>query len=169
MNNSKKMKNARNCCIFFAVSLAGYLLACLAVTVILAQGTKWSFRISSVQILWGALFWAGILTGTLFLILCVNCRKQFFGTGKNDKNDMLPGVLCFYGNKPAYVIDTALFLSAAVLAVLTVLKAGSTGLRTVFASLTLFSFTLHCFVNGNIFHFVISYTEYILKEQKKHE
>ena len=95
----------------------------------------------------GALFWtAFILTvGMAVRINKSRHRSELFNREYEGLKKI--GLLHFFQNKEALVMDAMMFTSLIVLIIIRVLKANVT-VQSLFISLFVFSFGMHCMLNG---------------------
>ena len=139
------MKQKRVDQILLAISVGSFLL--MSVSFLLMP-------VKALKMMPGILFWSGLLLGIVTQIILEIRRRAFFKFYKvRRKNMQRPrnGLLSFCSNRAAILADAALVVSllAAVLAF--VLTKGYGYVCYVFIAATVFSFCMHCILNGRIF------------------
>ena len=107
----------------------------------------------------GILFWIGLVSGSVLLVIVNSLRKEFFKKNdisyKNTKKSR-PGIFRFFSNRLAMIVDIicgAAFLGTVISMIAT---RGYGYICYPFISLTVFSFVLHCIFNGKNFDFILN-------------
>ena len=157
--------------LFFYLSIGGFLLAAAAVAVIplLQVGVK---GLDATGYTVGALFWAGILCGIVFLILTGEQRKQI-ETVLREKGGQTPekaplGVISFFRNRAALIVDIIFFLAVIAFVLLFVFQIHNAWAVIAALEILFLSFVMHCFLNGINYKYIKAYNKYIKsKEQGK--
>ncbi len=106
------------------------------------------------NILSGALFWAGLLIGVILQIVLEARRRAFFSAHKVKREKMQKprnGLLTFGSNREAKIADIVLLASFAGTVLALSFTKGRGYVCYVFIAITLFSFCLHCILNGRIY------------------
>ena len=93
----------------------------------------------------GVLFWAGLVLGIL---------SQWMLSQKEKRKDCRWGVFTFFSGKTGRYVDTSLIVLTTVLAMALALD-GYSYICYVLITAVLFSFSMHCIVNGRIFAEVV--------------
>lgn len=139
------MKNRNTDRVLLTISVVGFLL--MACSFVLMP-------IDSMGIIPGILFWGGLLIGVALQISLEIRRRAFFARYKVKREKMQKprnGLLTFGSNKTARIVDYAMIVSAVILVLVFVITKGLGFLCYVFIATTLFTFCLHCIVNGRIY------------------
>lgn len=119
----------------------------------------WSIRLT------GMLFWLFTITGYVTVIRANNNRKKFLSKkfGRDIQKDVRPGVLCFFSNRYAEVIDIMLAIFATAFVVLLFTRLKNTYFIIVILSFLIWAANMHCLFNGRIYRI----TKYNHKERRK--
>lgn len=149
------MKQNKTDGVLLSVSIGGF--AVLAISFILMP-------VEGLGFIPGILFWGGLLTGVVLQIVLEAHRKSLFAQYNVKRETMQKarnGLLSFGSNHLATIADV--FLSVSVIATIVVfaLKNSTDYFCYISLSILVFSFCMHCILNGRIYIFV--------KNQKKLE
>ena len=105
----------------------------------------------------GLLFWGGLILGTVLQFVLEACRKALFARYNVKPATMQKarsGLLSFRSNTPASVADI-IMVGAVVATVAAFLLTKATGyICYVCLSVLIFSFCMHCILNGRIYVYV---------------
>lgn len=117
-------------------------------------------QMSFASYLVGGSFWLFMLCGYFILILINKCRKRVEDVGKHGgkKSTQRAGVICFFKNKYSRFADI-LFAITFILSVIFTWSNINEYITVLAVCTMLFSFHLHCILNGKIF-------AYLLRNQK---
>lgn len=110
--------------------------------------------LKSLKLTPGILFWAGMALGILTQVILETRRRAFFRFYKvRRKNMQKPrnGLLSFCSNPWATVADGAMLLSFLATILAFIFTKGYGYVCYVFIATTVFSFCMHCVLNGRIF------------------
>lgn len=106
----------------------------------------------------GGLFWIGLLLGASMQVVLEMRRRNFFANYRVPMRKMQRprnGLLTFGANRPAKIADCVLGISAAFLTLSIVLTRGTSFWCYILIGSTIFSFSMHCVLNGrNFFHII---------------
>ena len=124
-----------------------FLFALSAAVILMPVGV--GFKETSIVplIVAGALFWIGLI-GTIWTAISINVSRRASSTF----NELYPnlrrfGLIHFFQNRPAMLVDIALFASIIMLIVFKLLGMSNTWLFVAIA-LIVFTFGMHCMLNG---------------------
>lgn len=139
------MKQKRIDQILLAISISGFLL--MSVSFILMP-------VKSLKLTPGILFWSGLVFGSITQVILEVRRRAFFKSFKVKRKNMQKprnGLLSFCSNREATVADGAMLICilAAVLAF--IITKGYGYVCYIFLAAALFSFCMHCVLNGRIY------------------
>jgi hypothetical protein len=112
--------------------------------------------IESLIILPGVLFWGGLILGVaLQIVLEVRCQAFFkpYGVRLEEIQKSRIGVLTFGANIGATVADWAMVISVIAMALAFVFTGGYGYMCYIFIATRVFSFCLHCVLNGRIYYY----------------
>ncbi len=127
-----------------------------------------SDKLSTTSLIAAILFWASILAGLVIQIILTKLVKNWLAANKVD-NESLPkriGIISFFKNKLAAIFDILMFGGLIGLVAAFIATQGIGFLCYVFLSLFVFSFAMHCILNGKKY-FVISNRENLSKANRK--
>ena len=131
--------------VFLSLSICGFLL--VSVSFLLMPVEQFGFFA-------GGLFWIGLLLGALMQVVLEMRRRNFFAKYRVPMRKMQRprnGLLTFGANRPAKIADCVLGISAAFLTLSIVLTRGTSFLCYILIGSTIFSFSMHCVLNGRIY------------------
>lgn len=118
-------------------------------------------------------FWLSLILGQFFFWKCNHERKriEMKGTRMRENKKKQLGITAFFRNFEAFIADIILFLSAGLVAVLTVFQIKTSWLIILGASMLYLSFNMHCILNGKNYRFIKLYkkSKTQKKEQEEHE
>ncbi len=120
----------------------------LAVSIVLMPiGTANKEKSFILLIIAGALFWVGFI-GTLWTTININMSRR----ASPVFNELYPnlrkfGLIHFFQNKPAIIADIAMFASMVLMIVVKLLDQSNTW-QFVTIALIVFTFGMHCMLNG---------------------
>lgn len=110
--------------------------------------------IESISILPGVLFWIGLVAGIGLQIALEVRRRAFFKSYAVKREKMQKpknGLLSFGSNSLAIIADRFMIVSFAVMILAFVITKGYGYICYVFIATTIFSFCMHCVLNGRIY------------------
>lgn len=102
----------------------------------------------------GFLFWAGVI-GVVITVLIINASRKSdtdFNESHSDLKQL--GAIHFFKNRPAMIADISMMISLAGF-IITMALSGNSVLRFLFISLFVFTFGMHCMLNGLNYIFII--------------
>ena len=110
--------------------------------------------IESTTILPGLLFWLGLALGLVLQIVLEVRRRAFFKAyAVNRKKMQKPknGLLSFGSNSLAIIVDRTMVISFVAMILAFIFTKGYGYICYVFIATTVFSFCMHCVLNGRIY------------------
>lgn len=114
----------------------------------------------------GALFWIGFI-GTIVMTVRINLnRKTSYRFHEVYGNKKQFGLIHFFQNGEALIVDVIMFISIAALIIVEICNA-NLQIISIIIAVFVFSFGMHCMLNGMNYKY-INYSKYA-KEQKKDE
>ena len=105
----------------------------------------------------GILFWGGLLTGVVLQIVLETRRSSLFARYNVKREQMQKarnGLMSFGSNRLASVADGCMIVSVVATILAFILTKGTGYLCYVCLSVLVFSFCMHCILNGRIYIFV---------------
>ena len=139
------MKQKQTDCILLGISIGSFLL--MSVSFVLMPIEKLNF-------LPGILFWAGLILGVTLQIVLGGRRRKFFASYKVKPEKMQKprnGLLSFGSNRIAVVADGVLIAGFIATVLSLIITKGYGTICYIFIAITVFSFCLHCILNGRIY------------------
>lgn len=129
-------------------------LAIISLSILIMPfGTKYAEYTMSITYISGALFWIGLI-GTIIMAGFITClRRKSNSFQKMYPNLKKLGIIHFFQNIPAFFCDTLMILSA-IGFVLMLIWFEKTPYPFIFLSLLIFSFGMHCMLNGSNYIYV---------------
>lgn len=152
-----KSKRAK---VYLLVSICSYFIMAASVFLLPFSRKADSSDLSAVGYILGIVFWFGILSGIVFLVLSwMKIRKQ--NNYQNWKEKTHPGVISFFKSRGGSIADICFLLTVVLLIISDYVMHLPYGIVLVFLFLTLYSFCLHFVLNGRVYRYLFS------KERKK--
>lgn len=116
-------------------------------------GVKMADESMTLTYISGTMFWIGFL-GTIATAVCITysrCRSKDFN--KEYPNQKQLGLIHFFKNKPASVCDILMLVSL-VGFIIACIWVETTILPYIFLSILIFSFGMHCMLNGSNYIYI---------------
>ena len=110
--------------------------------------------IESITIIPGLLFWIGLVLGITLQIVLEMRRRAFFKSYSVNRGKMQKpknGLLSFGSNALAIIADRSMVISFVAMVLTFVFTKGYGYICYVFIATTIFSFCMHCVLNGRIY------------------
>lgn len=110
--------------------------------------------IESITIIPGLLFWIGLVLGITLQIVLEIRRRAFFKSYSVNRGKMQKpknGLLSFGSNALAIIADRSMVISFVAMILAFVITKGYGYICYVFIATTVFSFCMHCVLNGRIY------------------
>lgn len=102
----------------------------------------------------GLLFWLGLIIGIMLQIVLEVRRRAFFKSYKVKREKMQKprnGLLSFNSNQIAAIVDKIMIISFASMILAFIITKGYGFVCYLLIATTVFSFCLHCILNGRIY------------------
>lgn len=149
--------------LWFGLSI--FFLAMTSLSVVIMPYNSRNYGVTDMKILTGIMFWSG-LTGTLFFAALINYfrRKDKLFNKAAEKYNRL-ALTHFFQNLPAKIFDSLMIISVAGFIACVAFKA-SVDVSFVFISAIIFTFGMHCMLNGINFVYVMNKR---IRRVKRHE
>lgn len=131
--------------ILLGISVGGFLIMSVSFLVM---------PIESITILPGLLFWLGLVLGIGLQIVLEVRRRAFFKSYSVRREKMQKpknGLLSFGSNAVAIIADRSMIISFVAMILAFVFTKGYGYVCYVFIATTVFSFCMHCVLNGRIY------------------
>ncbi len=155
------MKNKNNDILLFGASVISFLVFALSFILMSADGTVNGVGPSLQTVVAGVTFWISAISCAVTQVILVRMGKKWCRENSVDKKFLqaLPGIISFFKNPYATVFDTMAALSLGGFTAAMVMTDGSGYVCYVILSIFVFTFSMHCVLNGK--------TYYILFNRKK--
>lgn len=102
----------------------------------------------------GIAFWGMLIIAVVGqLMLCVSMRESIKSDFSTQKRKI--GLICFFSNRYAAVADLLMIVSAIILIVSFIFTDASNYFNYIILSVFVFSFSMHCVLNGRKFYYMI--------------
>lgn len=102
----------------------------------------------------GIAFWVMLIIAVAAqLMLCVSMRESIKSDFSTKKRKI--GLICFFSNRYAAVADLLMIVSAVILTVSFIFTDASNYFNYIILSVFVFSFSMHCILNGRKFYYMI--------------
>lgn len=158
-----KRKNYKVKRTLFAFNI--FFLVTLSVSVLLMPYNSKTDGVTDVKILTGAMFWLGLI-GTVFFASLINyfrSKDKLFNKAAERYNKL--GLTHFFQNLPAKIFDSLLII-VLIGFILSLVFNFALSVKFIFISATIFSFGMHCMLNGINFVYVMNKR---IRRVKRHE
>ncbi len=156
------MKHKKADCLLLGISIGGFSV--LAVSFMLMP-------VEGLGFMPGLLFWGGLFTGVVLQII-LEARRNSLVAKYNVRRETMQkarnGLLSFRSNPLAAVADVFLIISSVATILAFILTKGTGYVCNVSLSVLVFSFCMHCILNGRIYIFVKNHNKVrlVLKQKK---
>lgn len=149
----KKLHNGKQLlilsCLFFLLLAISFMLMPLGNTANADRGLQ--EETDPMLIFTGGLFWVSLLAGIISQIAVAGVWKKWCKKNSRNSSHRRVGLLALFQNKPAMVADIALAISLVGFPVTMKLTNGTGYICFVMIAVLVFSFCMHCILNGKIF------------------
>lgn len=114
--------------------------------------------ISLYTLIAGLMFWISIIMGIITQCVLAYRRKNWQAIHRIKKARVAQriGLISFFKNSYAAIADAATILSLIGLVIVMIATQGSGYICYVCISLFVFSFSMHCILNGKVFYYVVN-------------
>ena len=121
------------------------------------------------NLLIGIMFWVFLILGIITQTMLNRARKSWFIRNHIRRFQFRGkiGLISFLQNLPACIADGMLVLSVIGLIISIIVTNGIGYVCYIFMSLTVFSFCMHCILNGKIYFFLINQDKILNASQQK--
>lgn len=116
---------------------------------ITSLSTKWF------DIVIGIIFWLSLIVGIVFFVMYAKNCKDWYSQNIGERDvykERKIGLITFFSNEFAIFSDALLFISFAVFVLLMIFTNGSGFICYVVIAILIYSFVLHCILNGKSFY-----------------
>ena len=129
-------------------------LAVLSVSVFMMPfGIKMADESMLLTYISGILFWIGLLGTIAMAVYITYSRHRSQGFAKTYPNHKRLGLIHFFQNMPAFICDILMFVSL-IGFIITRIWVGTTIWPFIFLSILVFSFGMHCMLNGSNYTYI---------------
>ncbi len=117
----------------------------------------------------GIMFWVFLILGIVSQIILAKQRKNWFIRNRirRFRTKSKSGVIAFVQNLPATIADITLVISIIALIVSIVLTNAMGYACYIFMALLVFSFCMHCILNGKIYYYLTNQSSILRTAQPK--
>lgn len=144
--------------IWLGISVFCFLLLAISFLLMPFGTTATADKISAVTLISGIVFWASIVLGIVAQCVLSSRRKAWYSKNRIKKSRVKQkiGLISFFKNTYAAIADIGLALSLTGLIAVLIVTQGTGYVCYVFISLFVFSFSMHCILNGKNYYYVIN-------------
>ncbi len=129
-------------------------LAVLSVSMfIMPFGIKMADKSMIMTYISGIMFWIGLLGTIAMAVYITHSRHRSQGFAKAHPNHKRLGLIHFFQNMPAFVCDILMFVSL-IGFIITRIWVGTTIWPFIFLSILIFTFGMHCMLNGSNYIYI---------------
>lgn len=156
--------------ILFGVSVLSFLMLAVSFLLMPIESETTQDKISVIALIAGVMFWVSIFIGLATQVILSVRRKKWYSANriKADKKEQKTGLISFFRNKYAIIADIASAISLIGLVVAMIVTHSTGYICYVFVSAFIFSFSMHCILNGKVFYFVTNQNKLLyMKEYVK--
>lgn len=111
----------------------------------------------------GIMFWTFLVLGVVGQVLLAIRRKRFLETNKQKRFQIGKeriGLISVFKNVPAIIADVGFVISLVAVVIVTKVTNGIGYICYILLAVCVFTFCLHCILNGKNFRYVIKQEEY---------
>ena len=149
------MKRKKVDIIWLIISVACFLLVSISILLMPIVSTTNPETLGIMRYVPGLMFWIFLAGGIITqIVLAVRRRKWFTLSGKDPKTGERIGLISFFACPLAGFFDVIAAVSLVCFAVSIFISGGY--LALVFMAVLVFSFSMHCILNGKIYYHILS-------------
>ena len=161
------LKKFRRCYYF---SIIGYSLSAVSLLGIPLSDFEGNFFEKIIPYFVAVVFWAGLITGTVFFINANGYCKRI--EKKLKKNNFLTyrprmGIISFFSNKEAGIFDCIFIISALAVIIMAIVDIQNEWLTIICLICMFLSFLLHSFFNGKNYLYIKAYEKFLNQKERK--
>ena len=158
--------------IWLAISIFSFAFMAVGFLLMPIETEKEVFGISLFSFTAGVVFWSSLIIGTISQIVLAHRRKKWCEKNKVKAKRTVNsiGITSFFKNKFAVVADVCSLISLIGFIISLFLTDFSGNICYLFLAFFVFSFSMHCILNGKTYYYVINQTkmlEAIKREREK--
>lgn len=161
------MKIVKKLSIFLITSVISYFIMSIDFLIMPIGNSVIDKNMRWLNILTSVIFWTGLLCGTVLYVIFSKKCKKWYENNKGNKDiykEKRLGLISFFSNRLAIAADICLIISILLFVVLMIFTDRTSYFCYIAIMLLVFSFTMHCILNGKSF-FVYEYLNKSLKKQ----
>lgn len=150
------MKSKKTDYAWLTASIISFLLLSISFLLMPIESKNASDEVSIISILAGALFWISIVCGIATQAVLSHRIKSWLASNRIRSGRLVRkcGLISFFKNPFAVVADIAMIVGLIGLVITVILTHGIGYVCYVFLALFVFSFTMHCILNGKTFYVI---------------
>ncbi len=138
-------------CFYLTISIICFFLLSVSIFLMYFNRNDWNYTNKTA----GILFWAALIGGGLAqFILWLSYKKWMRKNKIRRKKKRKAGVRCFFSDRNAAIADIIMF--AMIIAVVIVFLTAGEFERYIVLSLFIFSFCMHCILNGKLYYHALN-------------
>ena len=163
------MKRRKFDCIWFAISVVSFLL--LAVSFLLMPIGETDGGLTTYSIIAGVMFWSSLVLGTASQMILSHRRKMWYVINKvrRARHSRKIGLISFFENVYAGIADVTFIISLIGLVVVLIVTQGTGYICYILMAALVFSFAMHCILNGKIYYHIVNQNKILQAEKSKSE
>ncbi len=150
------MKTQKKDHIWLAVSIISFLLLSISFLLMPIESKSTTESISVISLISGVLFWLSIICGIVTQVALSNRSKVWLASNKIRRNNIKRrlGIVSFFQNRFAVVADITMIIGLVGLIISVLMTNGIGYACYIFLALFVFSFSMHCILNGKTFYVI---------------
>lgn len=155
--------------IWMGISILFFLLLAISFLLMPLGGESPTDNISVYTLIAGLVFWISIIMGIVTQCVLSHRRKTWYVIHRIRKvrSTQKVGLISFFKNAYAVVADVAMIASLIGLIFAMIVTKGTGYICYVLVSLFVFSFSMHCILNGKIYYHVINQNKMLQAIEKE--
>ncbi|MGN1319887.1 MAG: hypothetical protein ACI4U6_02090 [Acutalibacteraceae bacterium] len=163
------MRGKRTDYAWLIASIISFLLLSISFLLMPIESNNATEGVSIITILSGAIFWISIVCGIVTQAVLSHRIKSWLASNRirNGRLARKCGVISFFKNPFAVAADIAMIVGLIGLVITIILTHGIGYTCYVFLALFVFSFSMHCILNGKIFYVIENKSKIQLALQKE--
>ncbi len=161
---SRKKKDT----MLLGISVLSFFVLAISFLLMPLDGENVTENASTYMLISGIMFWASIIIGIITQCLLARRRKTWYETNnvKKVKGTQKIGVVSFFKNSYATIADAVAVISLVGLVVALIATQGIGYICYILVSLFVFSFSMHCILNGKVYYYIFNQDK-LLKSMEK--
>ncbi len=156
--------------VLLIVSVVSFFMLSISFLLMPIENKEDITSLSTTAFFAGIMFWVSVVLGIVTqVVISVKTKKWLASNNvkiKKGRSSKKPGIISFFKNTLATIADIAMFISLLGLVISIIATQGIAYICYIFLALFVFTFSMHCILNGKSYY-IISNKNKILRSLQK--